>query len=85
MHEYIRFRIALIIMKNITFSAEESLIRKAREKAARENSSLNVRFREWLEKYVSREGKESEYRKIMNKIGYTSPGRKFTRDELNER
>ena len=72
-------------MKNITFSADESLIRKAREKAAKENSSLNTRFREWLEKYVSRPHPESEYRKVMKEIGYASPGRKFTRDELNER
>lgn len=72
-------------MKNITFSADESLIRKAREKAARENSSLNIRFREWLEKYVSRKSPESEYRSVMKKIGYASPGKKFTRDELNER
>lgn len=89
-HEYSVAIIFLIIfnsfkMKNITFSADESLIRKAREKATEENSSLNIRFREWLEKYASRKGSESDYRMVMNKIGYASPGKKFTRDELNER
>ncbi len=72
-------------MKNITFSADESLIRKAREKAARENSSLNNRFREWLETYAALESPVSEYREVMKKLGYASPGRKFTREEMHER
>lgn len=71
-------------MKNITFNADESLIRKAREKAAKENTTLNNRFREWLESYVVSKNPVSEYRKAMQKFGYASPGRKFTREELNE-
>jgi hypothetical protein len=72
-------------MKNITFTADESLIEKARKKAREENTSLNQRFREWLERYASRgEGKE-EYEAVMSKLGYAKAGMKFSRDELNER
>ena len=72
-------------MKNITFSANETLIEKAREKARLENTSLNKRFREWLELYVRKENQEEEFEAIMNKLGYAEPGQTFTRDELNER
>lgn len=38
-------------MKNITFSADESLIEAARERAKRENTTLNAQFRLWLIEY----------------------------------
>ena len=73
------------MMKNITFSANETLIEKAREKARLENTSLNKRFREWLELYVRKENQEEEFQAIMNRLDYAEPGQTFTRDELNER
>lgn len=72
-------------MKNITFSAEESLIDKARKKAQRENTSLNKRFREWLKNYAARGESVEEYKALMKKLDYVKPGKKFTRDEMNER
>jgi len=72
-------------MKNITFTAEESLIEKAREKARRENSSLNKRFREWLKHYASGGASEENYNDLMQKLDYANPGRTFSRDEMNER
>ncbi|NBC64234.1 MAG: hypothetical protein GVY07_01055 [Bacteroidetes bacterium] len=72
-------------MKNITFSADESLIQKARDKARKENTSLNKRFREWLERYASRSEREEEIEAILTKFKYAKAGRSFTRDELNER
>jgi len=72
-------------MKNITFSADENLIRKARLKAAKENTTLNQRFREWLERYASPSDIQSEYESILNKLNYTKTGGPFPRDELNER
>lgn len=72
-------------MKNITFSANDSLIRKARLKAAKENTTLNQRFREWLERYASQTDIESEYENIREKMKYARSGGKFKRDELNER
>ncbi|WP_340104359.1 hypothetical protein [Rhodohalobacter sp. 8-1] len=72
-------------MKNITFSANESLIEEAREKARLENTSLNKRFREWLEQYVRRGNQKEEFQSVMKKLGYAEPGKTFTRDEINER
>jgi hypothetical protein len=73
------------MLKNITVSAEESLIRKAREKAEREKKSLNSLFREWLARYIGQDGAGKNYEELMEKLRYARPGRKFTRDELNER
>lgn len=73
------------IMKNITFTAEESLIEKARQKARGENSSLNKRFREWLKHYASGDVSKENYKDLMQKLDYAKPGRKFSRDEMNER
>ena len=73
------------MIKNITLSAEETLIRKARLRAKKENTSLNKLFREWLERYVSQEHSSLNYEKLMNKLLYATPGKKFTRNEINER
>lgn len=72
-------------MKNITFSADEKLIERARLKAAKEKTTLNKRFREWLNRYASEPNYEKEYNKLMDKLSYAKPGRKFTREEMNER
>ena len=73
------------MIKNITLSASEELIRQARKKAASEKTSLNERFREWLTTYVNAKEFDSEYKKLMNRLRYVNSGRKFTRDEMNER
>ena len=71
--------------KNITFTADEQLISKAREKAKRDRKSLNVAFREWLSQYVENDRLSADYTKLMMRLKYVKPGKKFTRDELNER
>ncbi|MBN2415233.1 hypothetical protein JXO52_05300 [bacterium] len=73
------------MLKNITLSAEEQLIKKAREKAQQEHSTLNARFRQWLRQYAMNSSKTTDYEQFMNSLDYASPGKKFTRDELNER
>ncbi len=72
-------------MKNVTFSADEKLLERAREKARNEASSLNVRFREWLEKYVAETEKKEEFYFLMNRLKYVDSGGKYSRDEMNER
>lgn len=71
--------------KNITFSADEFLIKKARYQAGQEHRSLNIVFREWLKQYVRQKDYSSNYRNLMSKLKYARAGRKFSRDELNER
>ncbi len=87
------------MLKNITLNAEEELIRKAREKAQREHTTLNASFRQWLKQYANKDmgmnDYESlmnsldmgmnDYESLMNSLDYVKPGRKFTRDEMNER
>lgn len=73
------------MLKNITLSADEQLIREAREKARREHTTLNETFRRWLKQYVSTEHRLKDYDFLMKSFGYATPGNSFTRDEMNER
>ncbi|MBD3339342.1 MAG: hypothetical protein GF353_09545 [Candidatus Lokiarchaeota archaeon] len=73
------------MLKNITLSADEDLIKKAREKARQEHTTLNDNFRRWLKRYVVTDNNRSNYDDLMNDLDYVKPGRKFSRDELNER
>ena len=74
-------------MKNITFSADENLIEAARRQAIAERTTLNERFRLWLENYVRREQRAAEAMRVIRELqgSITTGGRKFTRDEMNER
>ncbi len=73
------------MLKNITLSAEKSLIRRARERAITENSTLNAEFRNWLTQYVERPQNADEFWALMDQLAYAKPGRTFSRDEMNER
>ena len=73
------------MLKNITFSAEEALIKEARLRAARSNKTLNELFREWLAPYVSKPEAEEQYLRLMDSFSNVDAGYKFSRDELNER
>ena len=73
------------MLRNITLSAEEQLIDKARDKARREHTTLNATFRQWLRQYVRRTADTADYQSLMDSLAYARPGRKFSRDELNER
>jgi hypothetical protein len=74
-----------IIVKNITLSADESLIERARLVAQTESRTLNAAFREWLEQYTARAGGGAAFDALMRRLGDVKPGRHFTRDEMNER
>ena len=71
--------------KNITLSADDFLIQRAREKALQENTSLNQLFRNWIKKYVNRDDIDIEYDALMQSLEDVKSGRKFSRDEMNER
>ena len=74
-------------MKNITLSADENLIEAARRRAVSERTTLNEQFRSWLKRYVRREQQAAEAMRVMRELQGTisTGGRKFTRDEMNER
>ena len=72
-------------MKNITFSADEQKIELARDVARSENRTLNEAFREWLEQYASRRVRAEDITELYRSLRHVNAGRKFTRDEMNER
>ncbi|MBA3074189.1 MAG: hypothetical protein FP831_11370 [Anaerolineae bacterium] len=72
-------------MKNITFRAEEMSIERAHHKAKQKNTTLNAEFRRWLEQYVEAPQNLEELTEFMKQFDYVKTGRKFTREELNER
>lgn len=69
----------------ITFSAEEGLIHRARERAAENQTTLNEEFNKWLETYVQHSETSETYSALMERLTYVQPGRAFRRDEINER
>ena len=73
-------------MKNITLSADEHLLEAAHKYAAVENTTLNAKFRQWLEDYTQRQQRTDRamatIRELQGKI--STDGYKFTRDEMNE-
>ena len=73
-------------MKNITLSADEDLIERARHTAQSQHKTLNAAFREWLEDFVGKSGNLAEYHQLMERLRrrVRSSG-PYTRDEMNER
>jgi hypothetical protein len=74
-------------MKNITLSADEKLIEAARARARAEHTTLNEQFRRWLAEYTQRRAQADRAMAVIKQLqSYASTGgRKFTRDEMNER
>lgn len=74
-------------MKNITLSADEELIAAARRRAVSEHTTLNEQFRLWLEAYARcREQADNAMATIAAlQQRINTGGRKFSREEMNER
>jgi hypothetical protein len=72
-------------MKNITLSADEELIERARSIARSQHKTLNAAFREWLRTFTARSGDEQEFDGLMRRLRHIDAGGPFSRDEMNER
>ncbi len=74
-------------MKNITLSADDKLIEAARERARAEQTTLNEQFRRWLADYVRQEQQTESAMALIEELRgqVRTGGRKFARDEMNER
>ena len=73
-------------MKNITLSADVTLIDAARERARKEHTTLNAAFRRWLKGYARDPERLRNYDALISELrGKVRVGRKLTRDEMNER
>jgi hypothetical protein len=75
----------IFVRHNITFSADKSDIELAREEARNRNTTLHELFRDWLKGIAGRKVREQEYRALMEELRHVNAGRKFTREEMNER
>lgn len=74
------------MLRNITLSADEGLIERARAKAVQEKTTLNRLFRDWLARYLRRGDAVEGYDQFMREAAPVyDAGRSFSRDELNER
>ena len=72
-------------MKNITLSADEDLIERARQIARSRHKTLNAAFREWLVTFTEQSGDGREFDALMKRLQHIGGGGPFTRDEMNER
>lgn len=74
-------------VKNITLSADERLIEAARVRARAERTTLNERFRQWLADYAGREQQADAAMAVVEDLRsrIRTGGRRFSRDEMNER
>ena len=72
-------------MKNITMSASEDLIERARSIARGQHRTLNDAFREWLAQFTQSAGDAQSFDALMKRMQHVDAGRHFSRDEMNER
>ena len=72
-------------MKNISFSADENLIKQARLVARGRHTTLNAAFRGWLEQYASQAGGSVSVDALMRRLRHVRSAGPYTRDEMNER
>jgi hypothetical protein len=70
-------------MKNITLSADESLIELARAEARSRNTSLNVMFRQWLEEIARRDEAKIKAAAVIRRMSEFNAGGPFSREEMN--
>ena len=67
---------------NVTVSAEDTLIERAKERARKENKTLEGLFNEWLHQYIDNLdiNPAKEFEDFMDRVKYTNPGRTFARE-----
>lgn len=73
------------MLKNITLSADENLIKKARLHSRKQNTTLNTEFRKWLKRYSMDDSNARSFDLIMEQFDYVQSGKHFSREELNAR
>ena len=71
--------------KVMTFSADDHLIKRARQVARSHGKTLSEAIREWLIQYTGRTYDLQKYDSLMRRLSYVRSGRCFSRGEMNER
>lgn len=62
------------MIRNITLSADEQLIARARQQAFNRGTTLNEEFRQWLASFADQESSGDDYHHLMKRLSYASPG-----------
>ena len=74
------------MLKNITLTADSSLIHLARKRAMQDKKSLNQSFREWLARYAGKNQAKPKYQELMKRLSHVDlSDSHFSREEMNER
>jgi hypothetical protein len=73
------------VLKNITLSADEDLIERARLVARGQRRTLNEAFCEWLAQFTQSAGDSQGFDALMKRLQYVDARRHFSRNELNVR
>lgn len=71
--------------QRITFRANEELLRKAKERAKRENTTLSAEFGKWLDLYVATDRRQVDFEALMESLSYANSGGSFSREDSNRR
>jgi hypothetical protein len=72
-------------VNSITFTASKAALHRADEVARSEGKTLGAAFTDWLIWYGFRNVSREEIEALFRSLDYVDAGRKFTRDEMNER
>ena len=72
-------------MKNITLSADEDLIARAREQARARQTTLNQLFRQWLVEVAEQDERSSKIGALLDRLDGVDAGGNFNREEMNAR
>jgi hypothetical protein len=74
-------------MKSITVQADERLIEAAEARARLEHTTLDEQFQCWLAEYAGQPIRAREAMAVVSELQGTlrTGGRRFSRDEMNER
>jgi len=77
------------MMKNITLSAEDEVIAKARKYAKEHNTTVNQLIRDYLDELISKQDSEAlaeEFDKLVQQnAGYPEEGWRLNREEIYQR
>ena len=79
------FRVLWTRMKNVTLSADEALLERARHVARSQRRTLKAAFREWLLQFTAQARNGREVDALMRRLRHVSSGRRFSRCEMNAR
>ena len=74
-----------VVMKNVTLSAEDRVLDRARELARRRSTTLNQMFRDWLSELTAERARKDRFEQLMRRLAHARSGGRFTRDEMNAR